>query len=152
MNTDIDAPYFAAKCSLQADAFEFRRASVWLADNCQQLAVPESHINRLDLALNEVLANILAHGGDSAKSAAIELTFDYFHLQAFNKINIRIIDGGIAFNPLLVNNKPLASSLMDAEPGGLGLLMLQKLTDDMHYSYEQNRNQLVLTVYWLEAE
>lgn len=152
MKRQPEAPYFAAKFCIKADVAEFRRASAWLAENCQQLDIPESQLSRLDLCLNEVLANILAHGGDGVVSTSIGLTFDCFHLPETNKINLSIADAGVAFNPLLFINQPRPTRLFDAEPGGLGLLMLQKLTDDMHYCYDQGYNLLTLTIYWLDNE
>jgi serine/threonine-protein kinase RsbW len=68
------APRPCALClEIDPDPQEFRRASSWLRAGGASLGVPEEQIDRLELCLNEVLANLGDHGGDAVASHAIQL-------------------------------------------------------------------------------
>jgi hypothetical protein len=68
------APRPCAIClEIDPDPQEFRRASSWLRAGGASLGVPEEQIDRLELCLNEVLANLVEHGGDAVASHAIQL-------------------------------------------------------------------------------
>ena len=46
-----------------------RRASAWLNSHATEWSIPETVIHRIDLCLNEVLANCVTHGGPSVTDA-----------------------------------------------------------------------------------
>jgi len=58
---------------IDPDPQEFRRASSWLRAGGASLGVPEEKVDRLELCLNEVLANLVEHGGDAVASHTIQL-------------------------------------------------------------------------------
>jgi anti-sigma regulatory factor (Ser/Thr protein kinase) len=51
----------AAALTIQANAVDVGRSSVWLASECEERDVPPDQILRLDLCLNEALANVINH-------------------------------------------------------------------------------------------
>ncbi len=68
------APWPCALClEIDPDPQEFRRASSRLRAGGASLGVPEEQIDRVELCLNEVLANLVDHGGDAVASNAIQL-------------------------------------------------------------------------------
>jgi serine/threonine-protein kinase RsbW len=75
------APRPCALClEIDPDPQEFRRASSWLRAGGAALGVPEEQIDRLELCLNEVLANVVEHGGDAMASLAIQLELGASHV------------------------------------------------------------------------
>jgi len=134
--------------SIQADTRIIRRASTWLVDTGRHLCIPADQINRLDLCLNEVLANIIMHGGEAVTSSPILLELQARHQHDKDAAMLTVSDGGIAFDPVSGPINPAPTSLDEAEPGGLGLLMIRKFTDGLSYEYKDNRNILTLTVQW----
>ena len=53
-----------------------RRASEWLSATCLQYDIPVTQAQRLEICLNEVLANVLAYGGSAALVAPIRLQLE----------------------------------------------------------------------------
>jgi anti-sigma regulatory factor (Ser/Thr protein kinase) len=135
-----------AELSISADAGEVRRASAWLETTGLQHRVPAEQIHRLELCLNEVLANIIMHGGPAARSSLVRL---YFHAVP-NQAEVTVTDSGAAFDPLAYRQEPGPQTLTDAEPGGLGLVMMHGFADDISYRYSGGRNQLTFRVFWTE--
>jgi anti-sigma regulatory factor (Ser/Thr protein kinase) len=140
---------------LQPSALDLRRCSEWLHDTCQRLDVPAAAAAKLDLCLNEVLANLIEHGGARASSCPVQLTLERAdgdegggegHLAT-----LTISDGGPAFDPLSFSRQPLPRTLQDAEPGGLGLLLVNRFMDERSYRREGDRNVLKLGIRWLKS-
>jgi len=139
-----------AELSIAADTGEVRRASTWLEMACIEREIPPEEIRRLDLCLNEALANVIAHSGAIASSFQIRLHLNVSHDQNASEATVTIVDAGAAFDPLAVAPKPRPLTLSEAEPGGLGLLMIRSFADKVNYQYRQDRNQLTFSVLWTE--
>jgi anti-sigma regulatory factor (Ser/Thr protein kinase) len=133
-----------ASLSIRPDAEEIRRASEWLETIARENGVPAEQIYRLDLCLNEVLANIITHGGVAALAEPIVLTLRVSAGQA----KLCVSDTGIAFDPLHAMLKPQAHTLAQATPGGLGLGMMKAYSDALEYRRQNERNCLTLVVCW----
>ncbi len=133
---------------VRAEASEVSRASAWLHSMCAQADVPLDQQERLDICLNEALANILSHGQTKGKSQPIQLDFVRHDDSTSGQVSLAITDHGIAFDPLSVAPRTLPDSLADAEPGGLGLVMLRQFSDRLDYSFVDGQNKLSITMRW----
>lgn len=140
-----------AELSVGADAEEAGRASAWLETVCLERGVPAEQIRRLDLCLNEALANIIAHGGPAARSSPVQLVFRVCRHADINEVALTVSDSGAAFDPLAHQSGPRPQTLAEAEPGGLGLIMMRNFSDALSYRYSEGRNQLTFSVRWAEA-
>jgi anti-sigma regulatory factor (Ser/Thr protein kinase) len=134
--------------TIGANGAEVRRASEWLAMRCQQRDVPRELAERLVLCLNEVLANVITHGGGTALSAPIRLLLDVRLDQDSSKASVTVSDAGIAFNPLCVPKRVLPKTLDEALPGGLGLVVIRRCSDWLDYCHEDGRNHLTFGARW----
>lgn len=137
--------------SITADTFEFRRASAWLEETGRTLAVPAEDIARLDLCLNEALANVLKHGGAGVRQSGILLGLKLSRSAGTHTAQLTVTDGGTRFNPLDHAIRPHPASLAEAEPGGLGVAMMRIHSDKLDYRYLDGRNQLEFSVNWQSA-
>jgi serine/threonine-protein kinase RsbW len=140
-----------AELSIQAEAAEVRRASSWLEAAALKQHLPAEQIARLDLCLNEALANILAHGGPSARLSEVLLHFRVHQESGVHEAEVTVSDTGVAFDPLAYRPGPRADSLEKIEPGGLGLIMMREAADDLGYLRSEGRNLLTVTVRWSKA-
>jgi anti-sigma regulatory factor (Ser/Thr protein kinase) len=140
-----------AELSIHPHTGDVRRASDWLACAGNELGVPADQIHRLDLCLNEALANIITHGGATALAFPIRLLFDVCHGQNTSEATVTVSDAGAAFDPVAAPLKPQAGTLAEAEPGGLGLLMIRSFVDQLNYRYNDGRNHLIFSVRWATA-
>lgn len=139
-----------AETSVSADSSEVRNASAWLTRVCLERGVPAEQISRLDLCLNETLANIIAHGGGAARSSPVSLNFNLHQKSGSAEAELTVSDSGAAFDPLAFQPKSSPQTLSEAEPGGLGLIMMRSYADHMSYRYSEGRNQLTFGVCWPE--
>ncbi len=137
-----------AKLSIRAEGSEVRRASAWVEDVCRERGVPAKEIARLDVCLNEALANILAHGNHAAVSAPVMLYLAVRGERPANEAIVTVSDAGAAFDPLGVLPRARPKSLAEVQPGGLGLQMIRNSADFLNYRYSEGRNQLSFGVRW----
>lgn len=134
--------------TIGADGAEVRRASEWLDTTCRQCDVPQALVGRLVICLNEVLANVISHGGRTALSAPIRLLFEVRLDQDCSKASVTVSDAGPAFDPLVVPEKVIPKTLAEATPGGLGLVMIRRCADWLDYRHEDGRNHLTFGARW----
>lgn len=137
-----------AEMSWRAESGGLRQVTAWLRQIGHDFGVPAEPLHRIDVCLHEALANILEYGGINALSNPVELSVDVRHESARGEAIITVIDAGHAFDPLAAPTKPPPRTLADAEPGGLGLLMLRQFSDQLSYCYCGERNQLTFAVHW----
>jgi anti-sigma regulatory factor (Ser/Thr protein kinase) len=133
---------------IDPDPQEFRRASSWLRAGGASLGVPDGQIDRLELCLNEVLANLVEHGGDAVASNAIQLELGASAVQGGFSVQLVVCDRGEPFDSGQASIRPLPGSLEQARPGGLGLLLVKSFSDGMDYRVLEGRNELIITMHW----
>ena len=100
--------------------------------------VPADTAWRVQLALDEILSNIVRHGAPAGP--AIDMTVS---LEA-GTVSIEIVDGTGAFNPLTAPPPDTASPLQARKPGGLGLVLVRRLMDETSYQRRGDRNHFVM--------
>ena len=127
---------------------EVRRASEWLATICRQRDVPQALVERLMLCLNEVLANVIAHGGSTALSAPVRLRFEVGLDPDSSRASVTVSDAGMAFNPLSAPKAILPKTLAEAAQGGLGLVMIHRCSDWLDYRHAEGHNHLTFGTRW----
>ena len=141
----------SVELAVSAVADDVRPASNWLAQSCEARGVPAAQILRLDLCLNEVLANVIAHGGERALACPVSLRLEVSGDAPAHRASVTVRDSGAAFDPTAA---PLATrplTLDEAEPGGLGLLMMRELSDALTYRHDNGQNELTFSVHWAGA-
>lgn len=137
--------------AVRTGAESIRSASEWLDRLCSQKNVPAEHVFRLDLCLNEALANIASYGGEAALDAPVLLALavraDDHHAHA----TLTVSDCGTPFNPLAAVARPQVHFLAEAAPGGLGLTMIRCYSDQLNYDCLDGKNNLKITVQWARS-
>lgn len=140
-----------ASLAVAADAAGAGAASAWLAEVCGAHAVPAEQVYRLDTCLTEVLANIIAHGGEGARSAPVALTLAFTRAGSEVAATLSIVDHGRPFDPFAGAPAPRAATLAEATPGGLGLTLIRDFSDGRSYAFREARNCLTLRFRWPSA-
>lgn len=94
-----------------------------------------------ELALDEVMSNIMRHGygHDGPYRITVELAVERGVLE------IQVIDDARAFNPLEARDPNTDVTLAERPLGGLGLYLVKRLMDRLEYSRRDDRNHLVMT-------
>jgi anti-sigma regulatory factor (Ser/Thr protein kinase) len=136
----------AETLAIAASGDEVRRACAWLAAALRQRDVPDRQVERLELALHEVLANVLAHGGSTARAEPICIGIEVRAEKG--EAEVAVSDAGIAFDPTGAPTRTPAKTLAEAQPGGLGLPLIRRCADWMSYRREGGRNHFTFGARW----
>jgi serine/threonine-protein kinase RsbW len=96
-------------------------------------------ISNIELALEEALANIChyAYSADACGEMEIQCRTD-----DNKRLIIDIIDTGKPFNMLSVSEPDLTGDVSKRDLGGLGVLLIRRMVDDIHYCRKDNKNVL----------
>ena len=123
--------------TLTPDPAETGRLGLWLKTLAEAAAWPADLASAVELCLDEVITNIAMHGGRTAGDVTVEIDHDAVAVIA------RVEDGGAEFDPT-ADAQPLPQSLDEAKIGGLGLVLVQRLSTEMRYERIGGRNRLTL--------
>jgi serine phosphatase RsbU (regulator of sigma subunit)/anti-sigma regulatory factor (Ser/Thr protein kinase) len=99
--------------------------------------MPEDIVSKLQIALDEILANIAMHSDADSVSVDIWLSD--------TMLRTTISDNGTPFNPLKAPAPKTTLGLHEREFGGLGLHLVRGLMNTVEYRYVQGRNVLAMT-------
>ena len=93
------------------------------------------------VAIEEVFVNVAhyAYGG-----AEGDVTFDISFEEETRNITFRMIDKGVAFDPLKKPDPDITLSAEEREIGGLGIFITKKTMDLVTYAYENGENVLTM--------
>ena len=131
--------------TLLADIKNLPKIMEWVRIHLRYTPFSSFDAMKIEIALEEVVVNIMQYEYLEEKGD-IEINFTY----SFKEIVISIIDQGIPFNPIknLPTTKP-ERPLEEQSEGGLGLIFINKIMDEMHYERKHLYNILILKKYCL---
>ncbi len=138
----------STELAIKAVAGDVRRASAWLGQIGDARGVPADQIARLDLCLNEALANVISHGGHQALVVPVLLRMEVNNAEDLCQASVTVIDSGPAFDSASAPMGARPTTLEDAVPGGLGRLMILNFSDDLVYRHVDGCNELTFSVRW----
>lgn len=97
----------------------------------------------LELALEEIFVNICSHAyPDAAGEVEVCGSTD-----ASDGLILQISDWGIPFDPTFWQPPDLEEDILQRRIGGLGTYMIQKLTNQVHYRRDGQRNILTVVIH-----
>jgi len=125
---------------LHATPEEVMRGVETLQDFARTQGLPEKTIFGLALALEECGSNIVNHALQRDAQKQFQVVIEHTN----NAFVIELRDCGPEFDPTTATDrKPQAED--DDLPGGWGIQLVRRYTDDIHYAREGNENVLRLT-------
>ena len=125
---------------ITADVTEIERLNRLVRQFGELHEVPMRALYSVNLALDELVTNILHYGFDNpdGERVSVHITVSAGELVA------SVTDYGREFNPLDAPAPDLSASLSEREIGGLGIHLVRSLMD--HANYERADGKNVLTV------
>jgi len=102
--------------------------------------VPSRTLYAVNLALDEVVTNVVLHGFDDASEQQLEVRV----VAGAAEITADIEDAGRPFNPLDVAPPDLTAPLDERSLGGLGVHLVKNLMDRVEYRREGTKNVLTM--------
>lgn len=130
---------------LAVDLEELGRASTWIEDLAIRDGWAERPLFKLQLGLEEALANIINHGFPADRSVKPFIRVAYE--RSAGKVWLTISDNGVAFDPSSSDLAPLATSVETASLGGHGIRLMRQLLDEFSYCQIDGDNRLVMGVH-----
>jgi serine/threonine-protein kinase RsbW len=106
----------------------------FVAQIARQGGFTEKEIYSLQLAADEAASNIIEHAYSGVSNAHLDITCDVFN----DTITIIMRDTGKTFNPSTIKQPDLKADLSDRQIGGLGVYLMRKLMDEVHYESNSN--------------
>lgn len=95
----------------------------------------------LQVALDEILSNIVRHSRPGLMAGAIDITIE----SRGDEVEVIVTDDGPAFDPLQLPEPDVSAPLEGRHPGGLGVHLVRKLMDRVEYVRTEERNRLTMT-------
>src|SRR5262245_18592222 len=110
----------------------------------KQSRVTKEAENKIILAVDEAVTNIIEHGYDQGVNGSIEIEVEVDATQF--KIVIR--DTGRVFNPEAVPLPDMKEHFKSGRKKGLGLFLMRQIMDEVRYRYKDGvKNELTLVKY-----
>ena len=93
------------------------------------------------VAIEEVFVNVANYAyGEGTGDAVLDIGFD----EATREVTFRLSDEGVPFDPLKKPDPDITLSVEERQIGGLGIFIVKKTMDTVHYAYENGKNILTM--------
>ncbi len=109
----------------------------FINDQLSQTGCPVRTQMQIDIVIDEIFSNI-AKFAYAPMHGKATVRIETAHREAV----ITFIDSGRHYNPLEQRAPDITSPLEEREIGGLGLMIVKKMMDDVHYTYLDGQNIL----------
>jgi serine/threonine-protein kinase RsbW/sigma-B regulation protein RsbU (phosphoserine phosphatase) len=119
---------------------ELARVAARLDDLAARRGLPHDAVVDMNVALDEVLKNVLSHAYDDAGAHEIRIGLAVYA----GALEAEVEDDGRPFDPLTVAPPDRRAPLAARKVGGLGIHLMRNLMSDVAYRRVGERNRLVL--------
>jgi len=119
---------------------ELDRLEPFLEEFFQQNGLAPELLSKIDLALEEAMANVIMYAYPEGTEGDVTLSMKVED----NAIRMEISDSSVPFNPLQQQEADLDVPLEKRKIGGLGIHLIKEIMDSVAYEYHEGRNVLTL--------
>jgi sigma-B regulation protein RsbU (phosphoserine phosphatase) len=119
---------------------ELRRLNQTLMEFGQHHGLATTLVHDLNLALEEILTNIISYGYTDNREHEITVSLS----AQPGEVRAEVQDDGQPFNPLEVPEPDTTKPLEERAIGGLGIHLVRKLMDGLEYKRQGERNFLTI--------
>jgi anti-sigma regulatory factor (Ser/Thr protein kinase) len=109
---------------------------------CATHAISSRTAHRFNLALEEVLTNVIAYAFPAGERHAIDVRIAWRD----GTLHATVSDDGVAFNPLARPAPDLQAPIEQRQVGGLGIHLLRTLAETADYRRDGDRNILTFSM------
>ena len=127
---------FAAKFEFLDEIREF------VGGVARQGGFSDKDVYNIQLATDEAASNMIEHSYENIPDGVIDLSCDMEDEQ----IRIVLIDYGEPFDPSAIPLPDLKADLSDRKIGGLGIFLMRKLMDEVHYEPKPDKSNVLTMI------
>ncbi len=113
----------------------------FVSETASAMGVHPKRVMHLELAVEEAAVNICSYAYEIPPG---EVTIRIS--RETEVVRIELVDAGVPFDPLAADAPDIRSELENREVGGLGIFLIRRMLDEVHYSRSGDRNILSLAV------
>ncbi len=102
---------------------------------------PPKAMYQIEVVIEEIMVNIVRYAQlneDDDIEIRCEVNEDPL------SVTMQFLDGGIPFDPLAAEDADTSPDALMEREGGLGILLVKKMMDDVSYAYEDGKNTLTV--------
>jgi len=99
----------------------------------------DKDVYNIQLATDEAASNIIEHAYEKISSGVVELSCGVQN----DQITIVLIDRGESFDPSEIPLPDLKADLSNRKIGGLGIFLMRKLMDEVHYEARADKSNVL---------
>ena len=136
-------------CSIPSKIESWHIVKNPLMEMCLCAGFNLSTIRKIVLAVEETIVNIINYAYPS-EQGEIEIRVDSVELRGERGescLTITITDSGIAFDPTAVPDVNTAAAAANRQVGGLGIMLVRQIMDNIYYERKEDKNILKLIKY-----
>ena len=126
----------------EARTENYKELCSWIQETRANWHISKELANKLDICVEEIFANI-SNYAYSENVGMFEVEFK----KTDENIILEFQDEGIEFNPLEKPEPILHLPPEKRVPGGLGIYLTKKMSDEIIYKRENNKNILTIVFY-----
>ncbi len=120
---------------------DIHKVESFIESICEEWNINFSEMHKINLAMEEIVSNIINYGHEDADEHNISISANYND----KVLKIIIEDDARAFNPLEHKDPDdFDKSLEERNVGGLGIFFVKKMMDRVEYRHESNHNILII--------
>ena len=127
--------------TVPAESAALETVNAFIQEKLESINCPKRAKMQMMLAVEEIFVNISSyayHPEVGQAEVGVDIDGDP------PTVTIRFLDQGRPFNPLEKPDADITLSAQDREIGGLGILLVKKIMDQVDYVYENGRNILTI--------
>ena len=102
----------------------------------------DKDVYNIQLATDEAASNIIEHAYENQPDGILELSC----VMKGDTITIILIDRGESFDPSEIPLPDLKADLSDRKIGGLGIFLMRKLMDEVHYEPKPDKSNVLTMI------
>ena len=102
----------------------------------------DKDIYNIQLATDEAASNIIEHAYENQPDGVLELSCGMKN----DTITIILVDHGESFDPSEIPLPDLKADLSDRKIGGLGIFLMRKLMDEVHYEPKPDKSNVLTMI------
>ncbi|SHH39608.1 ATP-binding protein [Desulfofustis glycolicus] len=111
-----------------------------LAEYLEKNGLSQQNLTNVKFVCEEVFVNIVYYSGTEKEIIMLLGHSD-------SSLHVQFIDDGIPFNPLTQPPvSPFGEELDDIKIGGLGIMMIRKISEQAHYARKNNQNHFLVSI------
>lgn len=135
---------FTNSLRIQNDTEYLSHVREMLSSNVRKTDLTEKEENKVILAVDEAITNIMEHGYESSQEGWIDIEVK----STEDKLRIVIEDSGKQFDPNTMEDPDVLQHVEEGKKEGLGIFLMRQIMDEVRYRFKEgNKNEICLVKY-----